>query len=82
MVYSMLRNRFCERIGREHKSNHSMLSVEISGFIFFFQKVWYTNELISPKFSWLQSFMLLTCTRLHTIRSVMILIAEVCANCL
>lgn len=35
MVYSMLRNRFCERIGREHKSNHSMLSVEISGFIFF-----------------------------------------------
>lgn len=22
MVYSMLRNRFCERIGRQHKSNH------------------------------------------------------------
>lgn len=24
MVYSMSRNRYCERIGREHKSNHGI----------------------------------------------------------
>ncbi|CAI9092308.1 OLC1v1027508C1 [Oldenlandia corymbosa var. corymbosa] len=29
MVYSMLRNRYCERIGREHKSNHVMYVVDI-----------------------------------------------------
>ncbi|XP_068635004.1 uncharacterized protein [Aristolochia californica] len=28
MVYSMLRNRYCERIGREHKSNHVMYVVD------------------------------------------------------
>nr|XP_043617965.1 DNA-directed primase/polymerase protein [Erigeron canadensis] len=29
MVYSMLRNRFCERIGRQHKSNHVMYVVDL-----------------------------------------------------
>ncbi|XP_057951241.1 uncharacterized protein LOC131146009 isoform X2 [Malania oleifera] len=29
MVYSMLRNRFCERIGRQHKSNHVMYIVDL-----------------------------------------------------
>ncbi|XP_062120315.1 uncharacterized protein LOC133834658 isoform X2 [Humulus lupulus] len=29
MVYSMSRNRYCERIGREHKSNHVMYVVDL-----------------------------------------------------
>ncbi|KAL5567885.1 hypothetical protein UlMin_024460 [Ulmus minor] len=29
MVYSMSRNRFCERIGRQHKSNHVMYVVDL-----------------------------------------------------
>ncbi|GAB2221973.1 hypothetical protein Droror1_Dr00013170 [Drosera rotundifolia] len=29
MVYSMSRNRYCERIGREHKSNHVMYIVDL-----------------------------------------------------
>lgn len=29
MVYSMSRNRYCERIGRQHKSNHVMYVVDI-----------------------------------------------------
>ncbi|KAM7273250.1 hypothetical protein ACFE04_027914 [Oxalis oulophora] len=29
IVYSMLRNRYCERIGREHKSNHVMYVVDL-----------------------------------------------------
>ncbi|XP_030448880.2 uncharacterized protein LOC115671456 isoform X2 [Syzygium oleosum] len=30
MVYSMSRNRFCERIGREHKSNHVIYVVDLN----------------------------------------------------
>ncbi|TYG42949.1 hypothetical protein ES288_D12G297700v1 [Gossypium darwinii] len=29
VIYSMLRNRYCERIGREHKSNHVMYVVDM-----------------------------------------------------
>uniref|UniRef100_A0A7N0VCT6 DNA-directed primase/polymerase protein n=2 Tax=Kalanchoe fedtschenkoi TaxID=63787 RepID=A0A7N0VCT6_KALFE len=29
MVYSMARNRYCERIGRQHKSNHIMYVVDL-----------------------------------------------------
>ncbi|KAK9088088.1 hypothetical protein Syun_030482 [Stephania yunnanensis] len=28
MIYNMLRNRYCERIGREHKSNHVMYVID------------------------------------------------------
>lgn len=35
IVYSMLRNRYCERIGREHKSNHVMYIVDIRRGIYY-----------------------------------------------
>lgn len=35
MVYSMLRNRFCERIGREHKSNHVMYVVDLQWALYY-----------------------------------------------
>ncbi|XP_065869199.1 uncharacterized protein [Euphorbia lathyris] len=37
IVYSMLRNRYCERIGREHKSNHVMYVVDLKR-DFYYQK--------------------------------------------
>ncbi|CAN1267587.1 DNA-directed primase/polymerase protein [Linum perenne] len=37
MVYSMLRNRYCERIGREHKSNHVIYVVDLK-WGFYYQK--------------------------------------------
>ena len=36
MVYSMSRNRYCERIGRQHKSNHGNFLFSFSLFIFLF----------------------------------------------
>ncbi|KAL9999259.1 hypothetical protein Hdeb2414_s0494g00905131 [Helianthus debilis subsp. tardiflorus] len=41
MVYSMLRNRFCERIGRQHKSNHVMYVVDL-------QKATYYQKCYDP----------------------------------
>ncbi|KAI3884604.1 hypothetical protein MKX03_000602 [Papaver bracteatum] len=35
MIYNMLRNRFCERIGREHKSNHVMYVVDFRRAVFY-----------------------------------------------
>ncbi|GAV76314.1 Herpes_UL52 domain-containing protein [Cephalotus follicularis] len=35
MVYSMSRNRYCERIGRQHKSNHVMYVVDLTGAVFY-----------------------------------------------
>ncbi|CAH8279408.1 unnamed protein product [Arabidopsis lyrata] len=35
IVYSMLRNRYCERIGREHKSNHVMYIVDLRRGIYY-----------------------------------------------
>ncbi|KAG0473224.1 hypothetical protein HPP92_015081 [Vanilla planifolia] len=35
MVYSMSRSRYCERIGREHKSNHVMYVVDIQRALFY-----------------------------------------------
>ncbi|CAN8302132.1 unnamed protein product [Cochlearia groenlandica] len=35
IVYSILRNRYCERIGREHKSNHVMYIVDIRRGIYY-----------------------------------------------
>ncbi|XP_019088763.1 PREDICTED: DNA-directed primase/polymerase protein-like [Camelina sativa] len=35
IVYSMLRNRYCERIGREHKSNHVMYIVDVRRGIYY-----------------------------------------------
>ncbi|KMZ62192.1 hypothetical protein ZOSMA_486G00100 [Zostera marina] len=41
MVYSMLRNRYCERIAREHKSNHVMYVID-------FQKAGYYQKCYDP----------------------------------
>ncbi|KAH0711170.1 hypothetical protein KY284_012597 [Solanum tuberosum] len=35
MVYSMSRNRFCERIGRQHKSNHVMYVVDLQRGVYY-----------------------------------------------
>ncbi|XP_028799436.1 DNA-directed primase/polymerase protein isoform X3 [Neltuma alba] len=35
MVYSMSRNRYCERIGREHKSNHVMYVVDLRSAMYY-----------------------------------------------
>ncbi|GMP24604.1 hypothetical protein CsSME_00001809 [Camellia sinensis var. sinensis] len=35
MVYSMSRNRYCERIGRQHKSNHVMYIVDLRRAIYY-----------------------------------------------
>ncbi|CAA7410967.1 unnamed protein product [Spirodela intermedia] len=35
MIYSMLRSRYCERIGREHKSNHVMYVVDFRSGIYY-----------------------------------------------
>ncbi|CAA0409414.1 unnamed protein product [Arabidopsis thaliana] len=35
IVYSMLRNRYCERIGREHKSNHVMYIIDLRRGIYY-----------------------------------------------
>ncbi|OVA02115.1 DNA primase [Macleaya cordata] len=35
MVYSMSRNRYCERIGREHKSNHVMYIVDFKRAVYY-----------------------------------------------
>ncbi|KAK4726573.1 hypothetical protein R3W88_031490 [Solanum pinnatisectum] len=35
MVYSMSRNRFCERIGRQHKSNHVMYVVDLQSCVYY-----------------------------------------------
>ncbi|GAB2265148.1 hypothetical protein Dimus_000213 [Dionaea muscipula] len=35
MVYSMSRNRYCERIGREHKSNHVMYVVDLQWALYY-----------------------------------------------
>ncbi|GLT31227.1 hypothetical protein SLA2020_059780 [Shorea laevis] len=35
IIYSMSRNRYCERIGREHKSNHVMYVVDLRRAIFY-----------------------------------------------
>ncbi|KAI3757674.1 hypothetical protein L6452_05217 [Arctium lappa] len=35
MVYSMSRNRFCERIGRQHKSNHVMYVVDLQKAVYY-----------------------------------------------
>ncbi|KAF3335584.1 DNA-directed primase/polymerase protein [Carex littledalei] len=41
MIYSMLKSRYCERIGREHKSNHVMFIVD-------FQKGGYYQKCYDP----------------------------------
>nr|XP_018681352.1 PREDICTED: DNA-directed primase/polymerase protein isoform X5 [Musa acuminata subsp. malaccensis] len=35
IIYSMLRNRYCERIGREHKSNHVMYIADLHRAIYY-----------------------------------------------
>ncbi|XP_059629155.1 uncharacterized protein LOC132271715 isoform X2 [Cornus florida] len=35
MVYSMSRNRYCERIGRQHKSNHVMYVVDLQRAVYY-----------------------------------------------
>ncbi|XP_051142454.1 uncharacterized protein LOC127259282 isoform X2 [Andrographis paniculata] len=35
MVYSMLKNRYCERIGREHKSNHVIYVVDLRRAVYY-----------------------------------------------
>lgn len=35
MVYNMSRNRYCERIGREHKSNHVMYVIDIKRAVYY-----------------------------------------------
>lgn len=35
MVYSMSRNRYCERIGRQHKSNHVIYVVDLRRAVFY-----------------------------------------------
>ncbi|KAJ4955758.1 hypothetical protein NE237_012541 [Protea cynaroides] len=35
MVYNMSRNRFCERIGRQHKSNHVMYIVDLTRAVYY-----------------------------------------------
>nr|XP_023887818.1 DNA-directed primase/polymerase protein-like [Quercus suber] len=35
MVYSMSRNRYCERIGRQHKSNHVMYIVDLRRAVYY-----------------------------------------------
>ncbi|XP_042481034.1 DNA-directed primase/polymerase protein [Macadamia integrifolia] len=35
MVYNMLRNRYCERIGRQHKSNHVMYIVDLRRAVYY-----------------------------------------------